>query len=66
MNWIQTSEKQQWIFSKRSYCLSVAADPGLLIPDDQEDLEKLNPPTEAGNGTRKEISQKAPSLPELG
>ena len=35
-------------------------------PDDQDNLEKLNPPAEAGNGTRKETSQKAPSLPELG
>lgn len=53
-------------FFKKQLLSAVAADPGLLIPDDQEDLEKLNPPAEAGNGTRKEVSQKAPSLPELG
>ena len=53
-------------FFKKQLLSAVAADPGLLIPDDQDDLEKLNPPAEAGNGTRKETSQKAPSLPELG
>ena len=49
-------------FFKKQLLSAVAADPGLLIPDDQDDLEKLNPPAEAGNGTRKETSQKAPSF----
>ena len=43
-------------FFKKQLLSAVASDPGLLMPDDQEDLEKLNPPAETGNGVKKETS----------